>query len=55
MSLSNTTLGLLLTLIGFFFSLAALMSHSHPLFIITFVILTITGVVLYSATLVDWS
>ena len=49
-----TVLGLSLTLIGFFFSLAALMSHSHPLFIITFVILTITGVIVYSATLVDW-
>jgi len=55
MYLSNTTLGLLLTLIGFFLSLAAFMSHSHPFFIITFGLLTITGVILYSATLVDWN
>lgn len=53
--MDNTIVGLILTLVGFVLSFLAAVSDSH-IFIITICgIMTVTGVVTYSLTLVDFS
>ena len=53
--MDNTILGLMLTVVGFVLSFLATVSGSH-IFIITICsIMTITGVVTYALTLVDFS
>ena len=50
-----TILGLLITMVGFFASFLSVILHSPSYVIVLFGTLTVTGVVMYSLTLVDFS
>ena len=53
--MDNTILGLMLTVVGFVLSFLATVSSSHIFIISICNIMTITGVVTYGLTLVDFS
>ena len=50
-----TTLGLFITMVGFFASFLALVLHSPSYVIMLFGAMTVAGVIIYSLTLVDFS
>lgn len=53
--MDNTIIGLVLTLVGFVLSFLAAVSDSHVFIIAICGIMTITGVITYSLTLVDFN
>jgi hypothetical protein len=53
--MNNTIIGLVFTLVGFVLSFLTAVSDSHPIILLFTGTMTITGVITYSLTLVDFS
>lgn len=53
--MDNTIVGLILTLVGFVLSFLAAVSDTHVFIIAICGIMTVTGVITYALTLVDFS